>query len=47
MNDIIKMVVSFEKSSILINVASETVKYEKKKQKGWFFSAYLEPRLIW
>ena len=37
MNDIIKMVVSFEKSSILINVASETVKYEKKKTKRLIF----------
>ena len=39
MNDIIKMVVSFEKSSILINVASETVKYEKKKNKKVDFLA--------
>ena len=33
MDDIIKMVVSFEKSRILINVASETVKDEKKPKR--------------
>ena len=38
MNDIIKMVVSFEKSTILINVASETVKYEKKNKKVDFLA---------
>ena len=38
MNDIIKMVVSFEKSRILINVASETVKDEKKTKKVGFLA---------
>ena len=41
MNDIIKIVESLEKSGLLIDGPSETVKYQIKKQKGGFLHAMM------
>ena len=43
MDDIIKIVQSLEKLSLLINGATETVKDRIKKQKSGFFPAMLGP----
>ena len=39
MNDIIKIIESLEKSSLLIDGANETVKHLIKKQQDWFLGA--------
>ena len=41
MNDITKIVISLEKSSLLIKGISKTIKNEAKEQKGGFFSMLL------
>ena len=41
MNDIMKIVKSFEESLLLIKGVSETIKNEAKKQKGGFLSMLL------
>ena len=43
MNDIIKIIKSFEDSGVLIDGVTETVKHEIQKQKGRFPGALLEP----
>ena len=43
MDDIIKIVESLEKSGLLIDGDSETVKHEIKKQEGGFRSAMMSP----
>ena len=40
MDDIINIVKSLEKSGLLIDGATETVKHEIKKQEGRFFGGY-------
>ena len=43
LNDIVKIVNSLEKSGLLINGATETVKHEIKNHKGGFFGAMMVP----
>ena len=43
MDDIIKIIESLEKSDLLIDGASETLKNEIKKQEGGFLDAIMEP----
>ena len=43
MDGIIKIVDSLEKSGLLIDVASETVKHEIKRQEGGFLPARMAP----
>ena len=43
MDYIIKIVASLEKSGLLIDGATETVKHEIKKQKGGFIGAIMAP----
>ena len=43
MDYIIKIVASLEKSGLLIDGATETVKHEIKKQKGAFIGAIMAP----
>ena len=45
-NDIIKIVDSLEKSGLLIDGASETVKHEIKKQEGGFLPAMMAPMAV-
>ena len=41
MNDIIKMMISLEDSSVLIDGITQIVKHEKKNQECWFLLALL------
>ena len=41
MNDIMKIIISFEESGLLIKTVSETIKNEAKEQKGGFLSKLL------
>ena len=43
LNDIVKIVKSLEKSGLLINGPTETVKHEIKNHKGGFFGAMMVP----
>ena len=43
MDDIIKTVESLEKSNLLIDCVTETVKYEIKKQENGFLGAMMAP----
>ena len=47
MDDILKIVESLEKSGLLMDSASETVKHRIKKQKGGFLSAMIAPINAW
>ena len=42
MNDVMKIIKSLEKSGLLVEGVSETIKNEAKEQKGGFFSMLLE-----
>ena len=43
MDDILKIVESLEKSGLLMDSASETVKHRIKKQEGGFLPAMIAP----
>ena len=47
MDDILKIVESLEKSGLLMDSASETVKHRIKKQEGGFLSAMIAPIDAW
>ena len=42
MNDVMKIIKSLEKSGLLVEGVSQTIKNEAKEQKGGFFSMLLE-----
>ena len=47
MNDVIKILESLEKSGLLIDWATNTVKLETKKQEGGLLGAIMAPMAAW